>query len=164
MGLIRDFRQFVIRGSAVDMGVGVVLGVAFSGLINSLVKDILMPPIRFLYAKIGIQNMYISLTGDVYPSLEKAEEAGAITINYGLFTMAFIRFIIILFAVFIIVRQIKRWKNPHKHPIDSMTKKECPYCCLAIPSKAVICPNCSSWLQEEKVKRYHRPKPTWRIK
>ncbi|WP_217586584.1 large conductance mechanosensitive channel protein MscL [Lentibacillus saliphilus] len=162
MGLLKEFRQFAIRGSAVDMGVGIVLGAAFSGLIDSLVKDILLPPIGLLYSKINVQDLYISLSGDVFPSLEKAKEAGAVTINYGLFMMASIRFIIILFAVFVVVRQINRWKNPSRLPIDSMTKKECPYCCMPIPSKAIICPNCSSALEKQEQQRASMPK--WRIR
>ncbi|MUV38236.1 Large-conductance mechanosensitive channel [Lentibacillus sp. JNUCC-1] len=162
MGLFKEFRQFAIRGSAVDMGVGIVLGAAFSGLIDSLVRDLLLPPLGLLYSKINVQDMYISLSGGVFPSLEKAKEAGAVTINYGLFMMAAVRFIIILFAVFVVVRQINRWKNPHQTPIDSMTKKQCPYCCTPIPSKAVICPNCSSELQKEEPRYNSAPK--WRIK
>ncbi|GGJ96437.1 large-conductance mechanosensitive channel [Lentibacillus kapialis] len=161
MGLFQEFRQFAIKGSAVDIGVGMVLGAAFSGFIDSLVKDILLPPIGLLYSKMNFQDLYISLSGNAYPSLEKAKEAGAVTINYGLFITAFVRFMIILFAVFLVVRQINHWKKPHQHPIDSMTKKECPYCCTPIPSQAIICPNCSSTL--EKQEHIRKKTPRWRI-
>src|SRR5699024_9316716 len=129
MGLFHEFRQFTVRGNAVDMGVGVVLGAAFSGLIVSFVKDILLPPAGMLYSKIDFEYLYISLNGRTYPSLEAAKEAGAATINYGLFITAFIRFIIILFVVFLVVRHVIRCKKPHHHPIDSITKKECLNCC-----------------------------------
>ncbi len=161
MGLFQEFRQFAIKGNAVDIGVGVVLGAAFSGFIDSLVKDIILPPIGVLYSKINFQDLYISLSGTTYPSLEKAKEAGAATINYGLFITASVRFIIILFTVFLVVRQINRWKKPHQHPLDSMTKKECPYCCMPIPTKAIVCPNCSSTIKEQENKR--KAGPTWRI-
>ncbi|MGM8365614.1 large conductance mechanosensitive channel protein MscL [Virgibacillus sp. W0181] len=162
MGIFHEFRQFAIKGSAVDIGVGVVLGAAFSGFIDSLVKDILLPPIGLLYSKINFQDLYISLTGATYPSLDRAKEAGAVTINYGLFITTSIRFIIVLFAVFVVVRQINRWKKPHQHPSDSMAKKECPYCCTPIPLQAIICPNCSSSLKKEEP--LHQSRPKLRIK
>lgn len=111
MGLFKEFRQFTMRGSAIDMGVGMVLGAAFSGFIDSLVTDILLPPIGLLYSKMNFENLYVSLDGSSYPSLLAAKEAGAVTINYGLFITAVVRFIIILFAVFVVIRQINRWKN-----------------------------------------------------
>jgi len=165
MGLFHEFRQFTVRGNAVDMGVGVVLGAAFSGLIESLVKDILLPPAGMLYSKIDFENLYISLNGHTYPSLEAAKEAGAATINYGLFITAFIRFIIILFVVFLVVRQVNRWKKPHQRPIDAMTKKECPYCCTPIPVRAIICPNCSSTIEKQQNHKHETAEhPRWRIR
>ncbi|QAS52550.1 large conductance mechanosensitive channel protein MscL [Halobacillus litoralis] len=163
MGLLNEFKQFTVRGNAVDMGVGMVLGAAFSGFIDSLVTDILLPPVGVLYMKMNFENMFFSLDGTVYPSLSAAKEAGAATINYGLFVTASVRFMIILFAVFIVVRQINRWKKPHQHPLQSMTKKECPYCCMPIPTQAVICPNCSSSLRMDKEPRTVSG-PKWRIK
>lgn len=165
MGLLHEFRQFTVKGNAVDMGVGVVLGAAFSGFIDSFVKDILLPPVGVFYSKIDFENLYISLNGHTYSSLQAAKEAGAATINYGLFITASVRFLIILFVVFLVVRQVNRWKKPHQHPLDSMTRKECPYCCMPIPSKAIICPNCSSTIekgQDHRSKTGRRPK--WRIK
>lgn len=163
MGIFHEFKQFTIRGSAVDMGVGMVLGAAFSGFIDSLVTDLLLPPIGVLYSSMNFENMFISLDGLFYPSLAAAKEAGAATINYGLFITAFIRFIIILFAVFLVVRQMNRWKKPHQHPLDGLTKKECPYCCLPIPPRAVICPHCSSSLEDQRNSSRSRGL-TWRVK
>ncbi|MFD1019144.1 large conductance mechanosensitive channel protein MscL [Thalassobacillus hwangdonensis] len=148
MRLIQEFRQFAIRGNAAEMGIGIVLGAAFSGLIDSLVTDILLPPVGLLLAKMNFTDLFISLNGVAYSSLNEAKEAGAATINYGLFISTSIRFIFILFAVFLVVRQMNRWKKPHQRPIDSMTRKECPFCCTPIPSKAIICPNCGSELKE----------------
>ncbi|QGH36208.1 large conductance mechanosensitive channel protein MscL [Gracilibacillus salitolerans] len=149
MGLFKEFRQFMMRGSAIDIGIGVVLGAAVSSFVDSLVRDILLPPIGLVYSRMNIENLHISLSGRTYSSLADAKEAGAITINYGLFISTSIRFVIILFIVFLVVRQMNRWKKPHQHPLDSMTKKECPYCCLSIPNRAVICPNCSSSLEKK---------------
>ncbi|RDY72530.1 large conductance mechanosensitive channel protein MscL [Halobacillus sp. SY10] len=163
MGLLHEFKQFTVRGSAVDMGVGMVLGAAFSGFIDSLVTDILLPPVGVLYTRMNFENMFLSLDGSVYPSLAAAKEAGAATINYGLFVTASVRFIIILFAVFLVVRQINRWKKPHQHPLHGMTKKECPYCCMPIPTQAIICPNCSSSLETNPSPR-QQVKTKWRIK
>ncbi|MBH0231670.1 large conductance mechanosensitive channel protein MscL [Halobacillus yeomjeoni] len=163
MGLLREFREFTVRGSAVDMGVGMVLGAAFSGFIDSLVTDLLLPPVGLLLAKMNFEDMFISLSGTMYPSLAAAKEAGEATINYGLFITAVVRFIIILFAVFVVVRQMNRWKKPHQNPVHSMTKKECPFCCMPIPSQAVICPNCASH-QESKVKSDRGGTPRWRVK
>ncbi|WP_117161500.1 large conductance mechanosensitive channel protein MscL [Paraliobacillus sp. X-1268] len=146
MGLLHEFRQFTMKGNAVDMGVGVVLGAAFSGLIDSLVKDILLPPIGLIYRRMNFENMYISLSGTRYSSLADAKEAGIATVNYGLFITASVRFVIVLFVVFLVIRQINRWKKPHQSPLDAMTKKECTYCCTMIPNQAIICPNCSSTL------------------
>lgn len=148
MGLLHEFKQFVLKGNAVDMGVGVVLGAAFSSLVDSLVKDILIAPLSMLYAKFDIKNLYISLDGNTYASLEAAKEAGAATINLGNFMSSVIRFLIIVFVVFLVIRQVNRWKKPHRHPMDSMTKKECPYCCMPIPSRATVCPNCSSTIEK----------------
>ncbi|UOQ44487.1 large conductance mechanosensitive channel protein MscL [Halobacillus salinarum] len=157
VGLLKEFRQFTVKGSALDIGVGMVLGAAFSGFIDSLVKDILLPPVGLFFSTMNIENLFISLTGKNFPSLMAAQEAGAATINYGLFLTTVVRFIIVLFSVFLIVRQLNRWKKPHQHPLDAMTKKECEYCCMPIPSRAAICPNCSSTLTESL-------SPKWKVK
>lgn len=149
IGLLNEFRQFAIRGSAADMGIGMVLGAAFSGFIDSLVTDVILPPIGLVLARINFTDLFISLNGQYYSSLSEARDAGAATINYGLFLSTTIRFMIIFFAVFLVVRQLNRWRKPGQDPINAMTRKECPLCCTPIPSKAIICPNCSSSLKEE---------------
>ncbi|UOR10473.1 large conductance mechanosensitive channel protein MscL [Halobacillus amylolyticus] len=160
MQLFQEFREFAVRGNAVDMGVGVVLGAAFGGFIDSFVSDILLPPIGVILTKMNFENLYISLSGGTFVSLAEAKAAGAATINYGLFITASIRFLLVLFAVFLVVRQINRWRKPHKSPMASLMKKECPFCCMPIPKPAVICPNCSSTLTEEGIEK----PPRWHIK
>lgn len=168
LSIFREFRQFAVRGNAVDIGVGVVLGAAFSSFIESFVKDMLLPPVGMLYTKLDFENLYISLSGQSYPSLQVAKEAGAATINYGLFIAAAVRFFLMLFIVFLVVRQVNRWKKPHLRPIDVMAKKECPYCCTPIPSRALICPNCASKLEEQQPASTNRKQvakhPRWRVK
>src|SRR5690625_3441991 len=147
------------------MGGGAVLGAACSGLIDWPVSDILLPPAGLLFCHGDYENLYLSLSGRTYPSLEPANEAGASTINYGLFITAFIRFIIILFVVFRVVRQVNRWKKPHQRPIDAMMKKECPYCCTPIPVKAIICPNCSSTIEKQQNHSNETAEhPRWRVR
>ncbi|WP_347552678.1 large-conductance mechanosensitive channel protein MscL [Pseudalkalibacillus hwajinpoensis] len=131
------------------MGIGIVLGAAFSNFIDSLVSDIILPPIGLILARINFSDMFISLNGNYYPSLSDAKEAGAATINYGVFFSTSIRFLIVFFSVFLVVRQLNRWRKPGQDPINAMTRKECPYCCTPIPSRAVICPNCSTSLEME---------------
>ncbi|WP_079525363.1 large conductance mechanosensitive channel protein MscL [Halobacillus hunanensis] len=160
MRLLQEFREFAVRGNAVDMGVGVVLGAAFSGLIDSFVSDILLPPIGVILTKMNFENLYISLTGETFASLAEAKVAGAATINYGIFITASIRFLLVLFTVFLVVRQINRWRKPHKSPMDSLMKKECPYCCLPIPQPAIVCPNCASTLSNEESEQ----SPRWFVR
>jgi large conductance mechanosensitive channel len=138
-----------MRGSAAEIGVGLVLGAGFSKFIDSLVTDILLPPIGLVLTKVNLADLYINLSGGHYSSLSEAKEAGAATINYGMFASAFVHFIIVLFAVFIVVRQMNRWKQPGQNPVESMTKKACPYCRTLIPSRAIKCPNCGSGLEDE---------------
>ncbi|RBW71156.1 large conductance mechanosensitive channel protein MscL [Bacillus taeanensis] len=146
--MFKEFRQFAMKGNVADMGIGMVIGAAFGNLIDSLVKDIMLPPIGLLLAQANISNLFINLSGGFYPTLADAHEAGAATINYGLFLTTLLRFIIVMFAVFLVVRQINRFKKPNENPLASMTKKECPYCCSAIPSQAVRCPSCTSQLRK----------------
>ncbi|MGB7999738.1 MAG: large conductance mechanosensitive channel protein MscL [Anaerobacillus sp.] len=149
IGLLNEFRHFAIRGNAADMGVGIVLGAAFGQFIDSLVSDMILPPVGLVLARINFSEMFISLNGHYYPSLSDAKEAGAATINYGVFLTTSIRFLIIFFAVFLVVRQLNRWRKPGQDPINAMTRKECPFCCTSIPTRAIICPNCSTSLGQE---------------
>src|ERR1700681_3669546 len=113
----REFRDFAIRGNVVDLAVGIILGVAFTTIVNSLVNDILMPPLGLVIGGIDFSNFFVTLKGGSYPTLEAAKAAGAVTMNYGLFVNAVIRFVIVAFAIFILVKQITRFKrNPPAEP------------------------------------------------
>lgn len=131
-----------------DLSIGVVVGAAFGKTIYSLVNDILMPPIGLMLGKVDFSNLFISLSGKHFKTLEDAQEAGAPTVNYGLFLSTLIHFFIIVAVVFLVVRQMNRLRAPKEDPIKSMTKKECPYCYSIIPYRATKCPYCTSVLND----------------
>jgi large conductance mechanosensitive channel len=114
----REFREFAMRGNVVDLAVGIILGVAFTTIVNSMVNDIIMPPVGLLIGGIDFSNFFVTLKGGSFPTLEAAKAAGAVTINYGLFINAVIRFVIVAFAIFILVKQINRlrWQEEPKEP------------------------------------------------
>lgn len=143
--MLKEFRDFAMRGNVIDLAVGIMIGAAFNQIVNSFVNDILMPPIGLLVDETDFSNLYISLSGETYPSLSAAQEAGAATLNYGLFINNLIDFMIIAFILFLIVRQVNRIKSRvEPERIESITVKDCPYCYSAIPIKATRCPNCTS--------------------
>jgi large conductance mechanosensitive channel len=143
----KEFRDFAMRGNVVDLAVGIIIGAAFGKIITSLVSDILMPPIGVLLGKVDFSNLFVSLTGETYNSLADAKAAGAATLNYGVFINNIIDFLIVAFAVFMLVRQVNRFaKKPE--PAPSPTTKECPYCVTQIPLKAIRCPQCTSDLKQ----------------
>jgi large conductance mechanosensitive channel len=144
-----EFKQFAMRGNVIDLAVGIIIGVAFGNIVNSLVNDIIMPPIGYLLNNIDFSDLYISLSGGEYSSLAAAREAGAATINYGLFINAVINFIIVALAVFILVKQMNRLLKEKPAPPAAPTTKECPFCHTAIPLAAVRCPHCTSHLEEK---------------
>lgn len=147
--LLKEFKQFAKFGSTLDLSIGVVVGAAFGKVIYSLVNDILMPPIGLVLGKVNFTNLFINLSNQHFETVDKAEEAGAPTINYGMFFSTLIHFLIIMFVVFIVVRQINRIRTPKQDPIQSMTKKECRYCYSLIPYRATKCPYCTSDLPYE---------------
>ena len=138
--MLREFREFIMRGNVVDLAVGVVIGVAFGAVVTSFVNDILMPPIGMLTGQLDFSN----LAGESYPSLAAAKAAGAPTLNYGLFINTIINLVIVGFAVFLLVKQVNRLKGPPPPPAP--VTKECPRCASAIPVKAQRCPHCTSEL------------------
>ena len=143
--MIKEFREFIMRGNVLDLAVGIVIGAAFSSVVSSLVKDIIMPPIGLILGKVDFSKLYINLSGGSYTSIEAAKSAGAVTINYGLFINAVIDFVIVAFVIFMLIRQINRLK---KQPAPaSPTTKECPYCVSVIPIHASRCPQCTSELK-----------------
>ena len=142
--MLREFREFAMKGNVLDMAVGIVIGVAFGKIITSLVNDVLMPPIGVLLGKVDFSNLFLNLSGTHYASLADAKAAGAATINYGLFLNTVIDFIIVAFVVFLIVQQFSKTKTKEAAPPDT---KECPHCVSTIPIKATRCPQCTSELR-----------------
>jgi len=142
--MLKEFKQFAMRGNVIDLAVGLMLGSAFNKIVASLVGDILMPPIGVLLGKVDFSNLFINLSGQRYTSLAEAKAAGAATVNYGLFLNTVIEFVIVAFALFLLVRQINRLQRAAE-PAAPQTK-ECPYCFSRIPIQATRCPNCTSHL------------------
>ncbi len=150
--MLQDFKTFITRGSVIDMAVGIIVGIAFGAVINSLVKDIISPPIGLALGNVDFANLFAVLKEGVtpgpYASLAAAQEAGAVTINYGVFINAIVNLLIIAAAVFfLIVRPVARTQARKKVEAPAPTTKECPYCITAIPIKATRCPNCTSELK-----------------
>ena len=143
---MNEFKKFIMRGNVIDLAIGVIIGSAFGKIVTSFVNDILMPPFGLLLGKVDFSNLYISLSGGHYDSLAQAQEAGAATLNYGLFLNTVIDFVIITFVIYLLVRQINKLEKPAETPSEPTTK-ECPYCYSAIPVKATRCPACTSQLK-----------------
>jgi len=141
--VLKEFRQFAMRGSVIDLAVGVIIGAAFGKIVTSFVSDVLMPPIGLLLGNVDFSSLFIALNGQAYASLAEAQAAGAPTLNYGLFINTVIDFVIVAFAIFLLIRAINRMHRPA--PADATTK-DCPYCFSAIPVKATRCPQCTSQL------------------
>ena len=150
--MLQDFKAFIMRGNVIDMAVGIIIGVAFGLVVNSLVKDVIMPPIGLALGNVDFANLFAVLkegaTPGPYASLAAAQAAGAVTLNYGVFINAIVNLLIIAAAVFfLIVRPIARLQARKKVEAPAPTTKECPYCFTAIPIKASRCPNCTSALK-----------------
>lgn len=144
MGMIKEFKEFAVKGNAVDLATGVIIGAAFGKIVSSLVNDIVMPLISLFAGKIDFTNMFISLDGNKYETLQMAKDAGVATLNYGVFLTNVIDFLIIAFSIFIIIKQINRLKA--KPPAPEVTTKTCGYCQSTIHINALRCPNCTSSL------------------
>jgi large conductance mechanosensitive channel len=143
--MLKEFKEFAIRGNVLDMAVGIIIGAAFGRIITSLVSDILMPPIGRLLGKVDFSSLFLNISGTSYATLADAKAAGAATINYGIFLNTVLDFLIVALVIFLLVRQINRWNKPA--PAAAPTTKDCPYCYSAIPIKATRCPNCTSELR-----------------
>jgi large conductance mechanosensitive channel len=151
MSLVKDFKAFAMRGNVVDMAVGIIIGGAFGTIVKSLVDDVLMPPIGLAIGNVDFSDLYLVVrAGDPagpYATLAAATEAGAVTINYGLFANAIVSFLIVAFAVFLIVRAMVKLQRKDEAAPAAPTTKECTYCMTTIPIKAVRCPHCTSDLK-----------------
>jgi large conductance mechanosensitive channel len=150
--MLKEFREFALRGNVLDMAVGIIIGASFGTIVNSLVDNILMPPIGWLLGGVDFGNYYLTLKAGSpagpYLSLADAQGAGAVTINYGLFINAIISFLIVAIAMFLLIRSINRLQSEaQEEPGASLPEnKECPYCMSSIPVKASRCPYCTSQL------------------
>ncbi len=148
--MFKEFKEFAMRGNVVDMAVGIIIGAAFGTIVKSLVSDVIMPPIGLLLGNVDFTNMFVVLKGGAtpgpYPSLADAQAAGAVSINYGVFINTIISFLIVAFAVFLIIRWINSLKRTEEAPAPEPTTKECPHCFSAIPIKATRCAFCTSTL------------------
>jgi large conductance mechanosensitive channel len=140
--MLKEFKEFAMKGNVMDLAVGFILGAAFGKIVTSLVSDIIMPPIGLILGKVDFSSLFLNLSGKSYPSLSEAKAAGAATLNYGVFINNVVDFLIVAFAVFLLVRVVNRWNKPA--PAAAPTTKDCPYCVSKIPLKATRCPNCTS--------------------
>lgn len=135
--VIKAFRDFALRGNVLDLAIGIIIGAAFGKIVSSFVADILMPPIGLLLGNLNFNDMFLTLSGDRFATLADAQANGAVTLNYGLFISAVVDFVIVAFVIFLLVRQINRYRTL---PIS----KECPFCLSSVPDKATRCPHCTS--------------------
>ncbi len=140
--MLKEFKEFAMRGNVVDMAVGIIIGAAFGKIVSSMVKDIIMPPIGKLMGNVDFSDLFINLSSGHYASLAEAQKAGAVTINYGIFVNSILDFIIVAFAIFLMVRTMNRLKK--KEEPAPATTKECPECLSTIPINAKRCAHCTS--------------------
>lgn len=140
--MLKEFKEFAMRGNVLDMAIGVIIGGAFGKIVTSLVNDVLMPPIGRILGNLDFSNLFFALNGQAYPSLAAAKAAGAPTVNYGLFINSVIDFTIVAFVIFMLVRQVNRLKK--EAPAAAPTTKSCPYCMTQVPLQATRCPACTS--------------------
>ena len=145
--MLREFKEFAMRGNVLDMAVGVIIGAAFGKIVTSLVEDVLMPPLGLLLGKMDFSNLFVSLSGQQFPSLAAAKAAGAATLNYGLFLNTVLNFAIVAFAIFLLIRQVNRLKRAPAAAPSAPTTRDCPYCLSAIPLKATRCAHCTTDLK-----------------
>ncbi|HBM83723.1 MAG TPA: large conductance mechanosensitive channel protein MscL [Halieaceae bacterium] len=149
--MLKEFKEFAMRGNVIDMAVGIIIGGAFGTIVKSLVNDVIMPPIGLLLGGVDFSDLFITLKQGVvagpYLTLASAQEAGAVTISYGLFINAVISFLIVAFAVFLLIRSINRLKREEEAPAAEPTERECPFCLSSVPLKATRCSHCTSALE-----------------
>ncbi len=149
--MFKEFKEFAMRGSVIDMAVGITIGAAFGTIVNSLVADMIMPPIGLLLGKVDFSNLFVVLkegaVSGPYASIADAKKAGAVTVNYGLFINTVISFLIVAFAVFLLVRNVNKLMKQQESPTEAPTTKECPFCLSAVPLKATRCSHCTSELK-----------------
>lgn len=149
--MFKEFKEFALKGNVVDMAVGIIIGASFGTIVNSLVADMIMPPIGMILGKVDFSNLFLVLQeGKVlgpYSTPAAAKAAGAVTLNYGIFLNSVISFLIVAFSVFILVRSINRLRRQEAAPPAAPTTKECPFCLSVVPIKAARCAHCTSELK-----------------
>ena len=149
--MFKEFKEFAMRGNVIDMAIGIIIGAAFGTIVQSLVNDVIMPPIGWALGNVDFSNLFFVLrqgtTPGPYLSLAQAKAAGAVSINYGVFLNTVISFLIVAFSVFLLIRSINRLKKKEEAAPAVVTTKDCPFCFSAIPIKAIKCPACTSELK-----------------
>jgi large conductance mechanosensitive channel len=143
--MLKEFREFALKGNVIDLAVGIIIGAALNKVVQSLVNDIIMPPVGLLVGKVDFSSLFVNLSGNAYETLAEAKKAGAATINFGLFINTIVDFTIMTIVVFLMVRQINRLRREQAPP--PATTKECPFCLSKIPLAATRCPQCTSTLE-----------------
>jgi large conductance mechanosensitive channel len=142
--MFKEFKTFVMRGNVMDLAVGVIIGAAFGKIVNSLVNDVLMPVIGLLLGRVDFANLFVTLGSGTFATVADAKKAGAATLNYGLFLNTVIEFLIVAFAIFLVIKQVNRLQRPA--PAAAPTTKDCQFCATAIPIAAKKCPHCTTTL------------------
>jgi len=142
--MLKEFKEFAMRGNVVDMAVGIIVGAAFGQIVTSFVQDVLMPPIGRLLGHVDFSNLFVNLSATHYDTIAAAKAAGAATLNYGLFLNTVINFLIVAFAVFLLVRQVNRLAPKPAPAAPAIAMRDCPYCLSSVPAKATKCSHCTS--------------------
>lgn len=149
--MLKEFKEFAMRGNVIDMAVGIVIGAAFGTIVKSLVADVIMPPIGLLLGNVDFSNLFLVLkqgsTAGPFSTIAAAKEAGAVTLNYGLFINTVISFIIVSFSIFMVIKGMNKLKREEETPPEEPTTKECEYCLSTVPINATRCSHCTSDLQ-----------------
>jgi len=151
MGMVKEFKEFAVKGNVMDMAVGIIIGAAFGTIVKSLVADVIMPPIGLLLGNADFSNLFIVLkdaaAAGPFATVAAANEAGAVTLNYGVFINTIISFVIVAFAIFMVIRSMNKLKRKEEAPAAAPTTRECPFCFTAVSLKATRCPSCTSELR-----------------
>lgn len=142
--MLKEFKEFAMRGNVLDMAIGIIIGAAFGKIVSSFVSDILMPPVGLIVGKADFSSLFIDLSGNAHPTLAAAKAAGAATINYGVFLNTILDFLIVAFAIFLLIRQVNRMTQQPEAPAAAPTTKTCPHCLSAIHLEATRCAYCTS--------------------
>jgi len=145
--MLKEFKDFIMRGNVLDLAIAVIIGAAFGGIVTSMVNDVLMPPMGLALGKVDFKDLYFALDGKVYDSLDAAKKMGAPVVAYGSFINTIVNFLIVAFAVFLLVKQVNRFSKPAVVPPGPPTTKDCQFCSMTIPIKATRCPQCTSDLK-----------------